>query len=277
MLAIVFPGQGSQHLGMGKDLFSKYPHIVAEADKILGYSVEEICLIDEKNYLNLTQYTQPLLYVVNYLHYLNYIDNNGIKPEALAGHSLGEYNALLVSEVFSFQDGLKLVKERGRLMSLAKQGAMSAILGISAEEIRLILQDNNLSSVDIANYNSPQQTVISGDKDNIEKADEILKSKAKRVVRLPVSGAFHSHLMNNASQEFEKFIQKFTLHSPKISVFSNLNAQPYESKDLYWNIYNQINHGVRWVETIQNMRKYGVTNFIEVGPQDVLTKLIAKI
>lgn len=277
MLAIVFPGQGSQQLGMGKDLFSKYSEITAEADSILGYSIEELCLQDPKEQLNHTQFTQPALYTVNYISYLDYIDNGGEKPEVLAGHSLGEYNALLAADVFSFKDGLKLVQERGRLMSQAKHGAMAAVLGMDAEDIRLTLQEFDLNEVDIANYNSPQQTVISGAKESMEKAIDILSTKAKRVVRLPVSGAFHSHLMNDASNEFEKFLENFKLKMPKTTVFSNLSATPYTEDTLHWNIYKQINHGVRWVESVQNMRHHGVTKFTEVGPQDVLTKLINKI
>ena len=164
MLAYLFPGQGSQKKGMGLSLFEHYPELVKEADAILGYSIEDLCLNDPDDLLKQTQYTQPALYVVNALSYLERIKEDGKEPDYVAGHSLGEYDALFAAGVFDFATGLKLAKRRGELMAEARNGGMAAVIGMKENEIRKVIEENELQQIDIANLNSPNQIVISGPK-----------------------------------------------------------------------------------------------------------------
>ncbi|BBB93425.1 MAG TPA: ACP S-malonyltransferase [Methylomusa anaerophila] len=279
MLSYLFPGQGSQVKGMGKDLFKKYEDLVKTADQILGYSIEELCVHDSKNLLGQTQYTQPALYTVNCLMYLNKIHENNLKPDFLAGHSLGEYCALFASEVFDFETGLKLVKKRGEIMSKAKEGGMAAVIGIDAEKVNEIIKQNQLeNNIDIANLNSPYQIVISGAKKAIENAKTIFEaSGAQMYIPLKVSGAFHSRMMTDARDEFAGFINDFKFSEPMIPVISNVTARPYEKTEIKNLLTEQITHSVKWTETIRYLM--GKENFEseEVGPGNVLTKLVEKI
>lgn len=165
MKVYVFPGQGSQSKGMGQGLFDKYPELTSKADKILGYSIKKLCLEDPDENLRYTQYTQPAIYTVNALMYLNKIAKTGEKPSFVVGHSLGEYNALYAAGVIDFETGLKIVKKRGELMSRAKGGGMAAVIGLREEEVRDVLKENGIESIDIANINSCSQIVISGPKE----------------------------------------------------------------------------------------------------------------
>jgi malonyl CoA-acyl carrier protein transacylase len=172
MIAFVFPGQGSQKKGMGQGLFDEvreYVSVEKEIDAIVGYSMRKLCLEDTEGRLKETQYTQPALYVVNALHYYQAI-GQGIRPVFAAGHSLGEYNALLSAGVYDFLTGLRLVKKRGELMSQAKNGGMGAVIGLGAAAIEKVLKDNGLTSIDVANFNSPSQIVVSGPNDDIKRA-----------------------------------------------------------------------------------------------------------
>ena len=162
MKTYMFPGQGSQARGMGGSLFDEFPELTDKADKILGYSIKELCLEDPRKELKNTQFTQPALYVVNALSYYKRIQETGETPDYVAGHSLGEFNALLAAECFDFETGLKLVKKRGELMSQATDGAMAAILNANREQVETLLKENGFKNVDIANYNAPLQIVISG-------------------------------------------------------------------------------------------------------------------
>ncbi|MGH7487375.1 MAG: acyltransferase domain-containing protein, partial [bacterium] len=176
MSTFIFPGQGSQHKGMGKDLFSRYPHIVDIADSVLGYSTRELCLDDPNNVLTETQFTQPALYVVNALTYFHTIGSKATRPDYVAGHSLGEYNALLAAEVIDFETGLRLVQKRGQLMAQVKGGGMAAVVGLSDAQIERVLAEAALTCIDIANRNSPSQFVISGRVEDIQKAKPALES-----------------------------------------------------------------------------------------------------
>jgi len=166
----MFPGQGSQSKGMGGTLFDEFKELTHKADKILGYSIKELCLEDPRRELNQTQFTQPALYVVNALSYFKKVEESGQKPDFVVGHSLGEFSALLAAECIDFEAGLKLVKKRGELMSQATGGGMAAILNATKEKIETILKENGLTNIDLANYNTPSQIVISGLKDEIGKA-----------------------------------------------------------------------------------------------------------
>lgn len=278
MTTYVFPGQGSQIRGMGSSLFSEFPDIVQKANDILGYYIETLCLEDPKEQLNQTEYTQPALYVVNALSYLKKIKETGKKPNFVAGHSLGEYNALFAADVFDFGTGLKLVQKRGQLMSQAKNGGMAAIVGLKSEDVQAILQKNNLATITIANYNSNTQVVISGPKDDVTKAQHLFETGgAMLVMPLKVSGAFHSPYMKGAQQEFTTFLQGFTFAQPAIPIIANVTAKPYDANEIHFLLANQITHPVKWTQSIEYLLGQGETTFEEIGPGKVLAGLIRRI
>ena len=272
MKVFAFPGQGSQVVGMGKGLFEKFPDVIERANGILGYDIKELCLNDSNDQLGLTQFVQPALYTVNYLHFLDY----GQEADVYLGHSLGEYNALLVAGVFDFATGLKLVQKRGELMSQASGGAMAAVLGLEREDIFKILEQNGLELIDVANFNAPIQTVISGKEEDIIVAKQkFLDAGAKRYIKLAVSGAFHSRYMKVASENFEKFAKKFNFSSPRKCVIANVSAKDYQN-DVLDLLVKQIYSPVEWVKTIQSIKEES-TEFLELGPGKVLTGLYRKI
>jgi len=280
MSVYMFPGQGSQIKDMGKDLFALFPELILKADQILGYSIKDICLEDFQQQLNQTQYTQPALYTVNALTYFKKIQDIGKsnKPSFVAGHSLGEYNALLAAEVFDFETGLQLVKKRGELMSQATGGAMAAVVGLKADTIKTLLIQNDLMNVTIANDNSHTQSVLSGQKENIARAQVICEQAgAMMVVPLKVSGAFHSPYMRTAQEQFQEFLSRFEFSPPTIPVISNYTAQPYSANEIHRNLAQQITHPVRWTETIKYLLKQGETEFEEIGPGIVLNGLLRRI
>jgi malonyl CoA-acyl carrier protein transacylase len=273
----VFPGQGSQTIGMGKELFDQYTFLIKQADQILGYSIKQLCLEDPEKKLNSTDYTQPAMYVINALSYLKKVQQSG-KPDFVAGHSLGEYNALFAAEVFDFSTGLKLVQKRGAIMAKAEGGGMGAVIGLDPEKIKAVLKNEGFESIDLANFNEPGQTSISGPKADIAKLTGVFeKAGARLFVPLAVSGAFHSRYMKPAKEEFEKFLEQFTFKSPKIPVIANYTAKKYEDNAIKENLAQQICNPVRWVETIQFLKQQPNPEFEEIGPGKVLTKLIAKI
>ncbi|MBJ9987817.1 MULTISPECIES: ACP S-malonyltransferase [Paenibacillus] len=279
MLAYVFPGQGAQKKGMGGALFDEFPEIVAEADQVLGYSIRELCLDDPDSKLNQTEYTQPALYTVNALHYYKKIKDTGIKPDYVAGHSLGEYNALLAAGAFEFAAGLRLVQMRGALMSRAAGGAMAAVIGLSEEQIREALLANQLERIDVANLNSPKQIVISGSKADVEHARPMFEGMKDVMMFVPLrtSGAFHSRYMQESSEEFEAFLSGYSFGRLTIPVVSNVYARPYRDADIRANLVKQITHSVKWTESIRYLWGRGVEQFEEMGPGRVLTDLITRI
>jgi malonyl CoA-acyl carrier protein transacylase len=279
MLAYLFPGQGSQARGMGKELFALFEDYTNQANDILGYSIQSLCTEDVQQQLNQTQYTQPAMYVINALMYLKKIlIDKEEKPDYVAGHSLGEYNALFAAGVFDFTTGLTLVKKRGELMSQAQGGGMAAVLGLSHLELTQILQDNELDTITVANYNSYKQLVISGLKSDIERTQSILTKISKgSFISLAVSGAFHSPYMQGAQKEFATFLQDFAFATPSLPVIANVNAMPYHPSISKSNLINQITCSVRWTDTIEYLQKKPGLIFKEVGPGSVLSGLIRKI
>ena len=277
MKTYVFPGQGSQIKGMGKDLFKEFPKLSKKADKILGYSVEELCVDDPDHNLNHTQYTQPALYVVNTLSYQKKIEEEGKYPDYLAGHSLGEYNALQAAGVMSFEVGLRLVKKRGELMSQAKNGAMAAVLNASEERIQEILTEAGIDTIDVANLNSPSQIVISGLREDINRAQSYFEQANTMFIPLNTSGAFHSHYMKDAEREYEKLVKKKRFSEPTIPVIANVTGKPYVPENIAQYLTSQLTHCVRWIDSIYYLLDQGDMEFEELGVGDVLTKLIGWI
>ncbi len=274
MTTYLFPGQGSQHVGMGENLFDAFPDLAAAADAILGYSIKSLCLEDPDQQLGQTQYTQPALYVVNALTYRQQLKDTGARPDFVAGHSLGEYNALESAGVFSFEDGVKLVKKRGELMSTAPKGAMAAVIGISSDKIAEILAGNGLEAIDIANYNAQTQTIISGLESDIQNAQSIFEQEQAMYIPLNVSGAFHSRYMQAIQNEFSRFLDSFTFDQPEIPVIANIHARPYQPGEVGKNLADQLTHSVRWLDSMHYLLEQGEMDFTEVGPGDVLSKLI---
>lgn len=281
MTSYVFPGQGSQKLGMGSTLFDEFRQLELKASAILGYSVEQLCLQGPISQLNQTQYTQPCLFFVNALHYLKYLKEGGQQPQYLAGHSLGEYNALFAAGAFDLETGLRLVQKRGELMSQAKNGAMAAVIGMDAQQVRQTLEQLSVTTLDVANFNSPTQTVISGIAEDINKVAEDFRciTNVKYVI-LPVSAAFHSRYMQNAAEAFSQFLKGFAFSSLKIPVIANVTARPYDGSNttaISNLLSQQICSQVNWNDSVRYLMGKGESQFIEIGPGKVLNKLIEQI
>lgn len=278
LTACVFPGQGAQKVGMGDTLFDEFADLTARADAILGYSIKELCLHDPEEVLSKTQYTQPALYVVNALSYLKQVQETGIVPDFVAGHSLGEYNALFAAGAFDFETGLKLVQKRGELMSRAFGGGMAAVLGFTREQVQQVLQQNGLHNIDIANYNSPTQIVIAGKKEDVVHAQPFFTAAGvKHFVHLNVSGAFHSRYMEDAAEQFAEHLNAFTLSPMTIPVISNVDARPYLPADTKQNLIRQITSQVNWNDSVRYLLGLGDIEITEVGPGNVLAKLVTAI
>jgi [acyl-carrier-protein] S-malonyltransferase len=271
--AWVFPGQGSQAVGMSADL-SKLPvgkEKFALAEKILGWSVPEICQGDEEK-LSRTLYTQPCLYVVESI-LADLMRQKGHQPAVVAGHSLGEYAALYAAGVFDFETGLRLIKRRAELMDNASGGQMVALIGFDRQQLELQIQYGQ--DVVLANDNTDAQVVISGKPAAVEGL--LAKIKVKRAVKLNVSGAFHSPLMTGAANEFQQFLKSTRFSDAKVFVLSNVEPSPTTSAaTLKQRLGQQMTKGVRWREICLQLPQEGVEKVIEIGPGKVLTGLIKR-
>lgn len=276
MKAILFPGQGAQFRGMGKDLFSQYREMTATASDVLGYSIEKLCTENSDGKLNLTQYTQPALYVVNALGYCKLRDDGMAAPDFVAGHSLGEYNALQAAGVFDFVTGLRLVQRRGELMGAVRNGAMAAVIGVDEESLAAMLKQHQLTSIDLANFNTLSQIVIAGPGDAIRQAEKVLTANNVRCVVLNVSAAFHSRYMNDARQTFSNYLQQFQFNAPQMRVIANVSARPYLQAEVAATLARQISSPVRWTDTVRYLMGAGCQQFVEVGAT-VLTRMVDDI
>lgn len=275
--AVVFAGQGSQIKGMGLDLFARFPDMRAQADCILGYSVVDMCRDDPGEKLSDTRFTQPLVFCVNAMAYRAYREEHSA-PAFLAGHSLGEMNALLAAGVMDFETGLRVVQQRATLMAETTAGAMAAVIGLDRGAIENALAQNGLDRVDLANINTSQQLVISGAAEQLAKARSVMEEAgAKACIPLPVSGAFHSRLMQVAEHSFHRFLQGITLQPPTIPVISNVNAQPYAPDDIAGQISRLLSRSVDWVGCVTYMLDHGVTDFVELSPKPVLSGMVREI
>jgi [acyl-carrier-protein] S-malonyltransferase len=284
-VAWVFPGQGSQTVGMVRDLYDNIAsakETFDEADDALGFSLSKLCFEGPEDELRQTINAQPALVTASFacLRAAYEISGNSLPaPAYVAGHSLGEYTALAVATVFDFPTAVTLARERGRLMHEAGQitrGSMAAIIGLDAVKLADICRE---SDTVMANFNSPEQIVISGAAEKITKAIELATAAgAKRAVPLQVSGAFHSPLMQPAADGLAEYINALTLKTPSIPVIGNTTAEPMTSVELVKSeLLNQLQNPIRWLQTVEYIAGKGVPTFIEIGPGKVLTGLIRRI
>lgn len=288
-IAYVFPGQGSQTVGMGKDLAAQHPVVretFDQADDLLGFKLSALCFDGPDEALNDTYNTQPALYVCG-VALLRLIQQElpDAQPAFAAGHSLGEFTALAAAGALRFEDGLRLVRERGRLMQEAgarSPGAMAALLGLDADVVRDLCQQASAQTgrtLVLANDNCPGQSVISGDEAALEVGMALAKAAgAKKVVKLAVSIASHSPLMQPAADAFGQALAATPFQTPRVPVYGNVEAAPLNSvEQIRRELGLQLTHSVRWTESVQAMIAAGAEHFIELGPKDVLTSLLKRI
>ncbi|MEN7972755.1 MAG: ACP S-malonyltransferase [Verrucomicrobiota bacterium] len=280
--AIVFPGQGSQAVGMGKDFAEAIPECKAlfdRANEILGYDLEKICFDGPQEELNKSNNAQLGIFVASAAAFSALkIKQPDLEYDLLAGHSLGEWTALYVSGVVGFEDTIKILRARGEAMQAACEenpGAMLAVMNLGGDQLVEIAAD---AGCHVANFNSLAQTVLSGTAGSIDKAEELVKEAgAKRAVRLPVAGAFHSPLMQPAADKMAAFLSNIDFAEEKVPVLSNVTAQFHENASIKDNMVKQITSSVRWVPIVQWMAANGVEEIVECGPGKVLAGLIKRI
>lgn len=284
MRAYIFPGQGAQFTGMGKDLYENSPlarEYFEKANEILGYRITDLMFEGTSEDLRQTKVTQPAVFLHSVISAIAL--GNKFKPDMVAGHSLGEFSALVAAGALTFEEGLRLVYARAMAMQKAcekEPSTMAAVLGLDDETVEEVCDEVNKEYIVVAaNYNSPGQLVISGSIEGIDKACELLKQRgAKRALKLPVGGAFHSPLMEPARQELQAAIEKAVVSTPVCPVYQNVNANPQtDPESIKKNLIAQLTAPVRWTQTVKNMINDGADEFIELGPGDVLKGLVKKV
>ena len=284
-IAFIFSGQGSQYIGMGKELYDNIPSckkIYDKANEVLGFDLKELIFNGDKEDLNITENTQPAILTTS-IAILQAIKDKGINPDIVAGLSLGEYSALVASEALDFETAVSLVKKRGRFMQEAVPqgiGSMVAVIGLDENKIKKTLKvASEKGVVEIANYNTNNQIVIGGEKQAVEFASELLKEcGARRVIPLKVSGPFHTSLLNEASIKLKNEFKNIHFNDPKIKTITNVTADFIENGSEIKNLLiNQVKSSVRWSETIERMIDEGIDTFIEIGPLKTLSSFVREI
>ncbi len=286
--AFIFPGQGSQKVGMGRDFAERYPALIERyfqpADQILGFGLTDLCFNGPDDQLVQTQNTQPAIFLVS-MAVLDLLRAEGFMPEAVAGHSLGEYSALVCAGVLRFEDALRLVRRRGELMAgvnARTPGAMAAIMGLAPEQVDAVCRATREASggvVEAANYNTPEQTVISGEREAVEQASAAAKEAgAGRVIPLQVGAPFHCSLMGEMADEFAAELDKYQFNDPQLPVVANVTGDWVRTAaEVKEALRRQVAGSVRWVDSMRQMAQAGYDTFIEVGPGRALTGMSMQI
>ncbi len=284
-IAFLFPGQGSQYVGMGEDLLNSYefaPRLFEEAEAATGLDIKELCTKGPMDELTRTINLQPCLTTVDILCAMALMDE-GVKPDMVAGHSLGEYPALWACDVLDFSSCLKLVKERGQLMeeaALERPGAMAAIIGVEAGALDDLIKkvlDGRDGVLSTANHNSREQIVVTGHRELVDVLCGEVKKLGKKAIMLKVSGGYHSSLMDEAAARFKVLLTGTDFHDPTVPLYSNVSAEPETDRESILNLMiEQMRKPVRWYEIVNNMYRDGVRIFIETGPKKVLSNLVRK-
>ncbi len=282
MVGFIFAGQGSQYVGMGKDLYDSFPEarkVFDRAEELLGFELKKICFNGPEEMLKSTDVSQPAIVTASIAAFEVFKAKSNLIPSFIAGLSLGEYSALIAAGALTFDDGIHLINRRGQLMEEASRkypGKMAAVLDLSVEEVKEICLK---SGAEIANLNCPGQIVITGKAEAVNQAMELCnQSGAKRVIPLEVSGGFHSSLMFEASVELKLILDNLSISEPRVPVISNYTAQPqYKVGQIIENLVYQIRSSVRWEESMKFILSQGVTNFYEFGPGKVLKGLMRRI
>lgn len=283
--AFIFPGQGSQSIGMGKEFFENFPvarRLFEEADDRLHFSISSLCFQGPEKALRLTENTQPAILTTSVAALRVLESENGITPALTAGHSLGEYSALVASGAFAFADAVQIVRLRGKFMQEAVpvgEGAMAAVLGMEREEIETLCEEVSLGEVlSPANFNCPGQIVVAGHTKAVQRVVEKINERGKRAVLLPVSAPFHSPLMEPAGNRLQNELEKVPVSNLRVPVVTNVEAEVNTSKERVKELLiKQVSHPVRWEESMRRMVQEGIERVIEIGPGKVLTGLMRRI